>query len=236
VFFDLFDTLLHFDYSLMSEVSFKGKRIRTTTVAIFEKLGHDFKVAFSYEHLLEKALESHREITQLREREHREFPSLRRFQILAGKLGLEPSAAPVMVEEHMRQLYEIIYFPQEKKRVLDEIHEIPMVVASNFDHAVTARRSLEKTGLLNFLAQAHFSDELGWRKPAPQFFQMLEAKTGFAPERCLFVGDDPVADVVGASQAGFQVAWLNEKDTELTVAQQPSWTIEKLSDLLGILK
>jgi putative hydrolase of the HAD superfamily len=48
------------------------------------------------------------------------------------------------------------------------------------------------------------SSEVGWRKPAPEFFAALAAATGLAPADILFVGDDRANDFDGARAAGLQ--------------------------------
>lgn len=47
------------------------------------------------------------------------------------------------------------------------------------------------------------SSEIGWRKPASEFFQVLARRFGVAPERVLVVGDDLLNDYEGAAAAGF---------------------------------
>ncbi len=46
------------------------------------------------------------------------------------------------------------------------------------------------------------SSEVGWRKPAGEFFHALGQEVGAAPEKIVFVGDDPVNDYGGARAAG----------------------------------
>ncbi|MGI9176584.1 MAG: HAD-IA family hydrolase [Pirellulales bacterium] len=48
------------------------------------------------------------------------------------------------------------------------------------------------------------SSEIGWRKPAPEFFRWIENRLGVAPEGLLLVGDDPELDIAAATRAGWQ--------------------------------
>lgn len=80
---------------------------------------------------------------------------------------------------------------------------LPVALASNFDE-----RLLGLAGRLEPLTLAEHvfaSSELGWRKPAPQFFRAVEERLGLSPEQLLLVGDDPLLDVSAARQAGWQV-------------------------------
>lgn len=49
------------------------------------------------------------------------------------------------------------------------------------------------------------SSEVGWRKPAPEFFAAVARAAGCASGAILFVGDDERNDLEGASQAGLRV-------------------------------
>ena len=48
------------------------------------------------------------------------------------------------------------------------------------------------------------SSELGWRKPAPQFFQAVESRLQKEPESLLLIGDDPRLDIAAAKAAGWK--------------------------------
>ena len=48
------------------------------------------------------------------------------------------------------------------------------------------------------------SSELGWRKPAPQFFQAVESRLQKEPDQLLLVGDDPRLDIAAANAAGWK--------------------------------
>ena len=53
------------------------------------------------------------------------------------------------------------------------------------------------------------SEEAGYEKPDPRIFRdALEAAGLTAPERVLFVGDNPTADADGAKRFGMQAAWV----------------------------
>ncbi len=49
----------------------------------------------------------------------------------------------------------------------------------------------------------------GAAKPDARIFAQLERMAGVSAAEVLHVGDDPLADVVGATRAGMQAVWLN---------------------------
>jgi FMN hydrolase / 5-amino-6-(5-phospho-D-ribitylamino)uracil phosphatase len=73
----------------------------------------------------------------------------------------------------------------------------------------------------------------GAAKPDARIFAALAEMAGVNPEEVLHVGDDPLADVVGARQAGMQTAWLNRDLRTWPVAlAPPARTISTLAELL----
>ena len=51
----------------------------------------------------------------------------------------------------------------------------------------------------------------GAAKPDARIFAHLLREARVEPIEVLHIGDDPLADVVGATQAGMQTAWLNRE-------------------------
>jgi FMN hydrolase / 5-amino-6-(5-phospho-D-ribitylamino)uracil phosphatase len=73
----------------------------------------------------------------------------------------------------------------------------------------------------------------GAAKPDARIFAALAEMAGVSPEEVLHVGDDPLADVVGARQAGMQTAWLNRDSRTWPVAlAPPARTISTLAEIM----
>ena len=235
IFFDLFNTLLHLDYSLLPKVEFEGKRFPTTTREIYRRIQQEFDVSFPYSHFLGAYLEVRSRVEGMIRQELREFSCDFRFRQLQESLEIPEAAVPVMVKAHMGEMFRMMFLPAENGAVLDRLDRFPLVLASNFDHAETARRVLQKFQLTPRFAAIFISEEVGWRKPSQRFFESVIRGSGFDPQRCLYVGDDPDADVGGATQAGFQVVWLAGSTSEGTAQVAPKWRIDKLSELLELV-
>ena len=67
IFFDLFNTLLHFDFSLLPQVEFQGGLLPTTSVEVYRQLSESMDPSFSYPTFLEEFQESREIVTQLEE-------------------------------------------------------------------------------------------------------------------------------------------------------------------------
>lgn len=82
----------------------------------------------------------------------------------------------------------------------------PLGIASNFDQRL--RPICQGLPALRPCRWLMISSELGWLKPAPQFFQTIAESLRVEPCQLLYVGDDYRNDCLAALQAGWQAVWL----------------------------
>jgi putative hydrolase of the HAD superfamily len=85
-------------------------------------------------------------------------------------------------------------------------------------------------GLADGLDPIVVSCEVGWEKPDPRIFRHALDLAGVAPERCLMVGDDPVADIEGATALGMHAVRIDHG-----AADAANGTITTLAQLLRSL-
>ncbi len=86
-----------------------------------------------------------------------------------------------------------------------------LVVATNAadSGAAQVRAALDRVGLGQYFEAVYTVHELGARKPQPGFFLALERVLGLGRDEIGMVGDEFVADVLGATRCGWQAFWLN---------------------------
>ncbi len=78
---------------------------------------------------------------------------------------------------------------------------LPVALASNFDDRLLGLAAAVEP--LTLAAQVFASSELGWRKPAPQFFRAVETRLGLRPDELILFGDDAELDIAAARRAGW---------------------------------
>jgi putative hydrolase of the HAD superfamily len=78
---------------------------------------------------------------------------------------------------------------------------LPVALASNFDERLQAIAATVEP--LTLADHVFASSELGWRKPAAEFFRVVERRLGLRPAELLLVGDDPDLDIAAARRAGW---------------------------------
>ncbi|TAK00323.1 MAG: HAD family hydrolase [Chloroflexota bacterium] len=113
-----------------------------------------------------------------------------------------------------------------------------LAILSNWPLATTIDRYATAAGWAPYLAGIFVSQRIGAIKPHPAIFAFAAQHLAVPPREILHVGDDWAADVVGASAAGWRVAWLRgaQVDTPLptssrTSGPDPDLELDRLTDL-----
>lgn len=116
----------------------------------------------------------------------------------------------------------------ETGRVLRELSQrgLVLALASNYDSRLRSVQAGKPE--LAPLRHLVISSEVGWRKPAVEFFEAVCAATGTAPGKTLFVGDHPANDYDGARAAGLQAVWFARPSLALDAGRP---CLNRLKDL-----
>ncbi len=97
-----------------------------------------------------------------------------------------------------------------------------LAILSNWPLAATIDRYVEAAGWAPHLAAVVVSERVGTIKPHPAIFEAARHALGDPlPDTILHVGDDWVADVVGAKQAGWQAAYLHDRPHDSPLPGSP---------------
>jgi HAD superfamily hydrolase (TIGR01549 family) len=92
---------------------------------------------------------------------------------------------------------------------------------------------LQRCGIADLFAGHVTASAAGAAKPDARIFARLAQMAGVEAHRVLHIGDDPLADVVGATQAGMQAVWLNRDARQWPPEfERPARTISTLADII----
>ena len=219
VIFDLFDTVVLFDYMKMPEIVVKGNPRRTTMGVTYELL-RERCPDVGWDAFFD-ALADEDDALRAQKEAGKEISSTARFSGVVKRLVperpdlLAREFIEDLVGKHMRALLDCAHLPAEHPAVLEELgrtHRIALL--SNFDHAPAAEAMIDDMGLRKYFVHIAISDKLGWRKPHPRVFLRLVEELGVEPGETLYVGDTYETDVVGAKSAGLDAAWVNPRGLE----------------------
>jgi FMN hydrolase / 5-amino-6-(5-phospho-D-ribitylamino)uracil phosphatase len=90
---------------------------------------------------------------------------------------------------------------------------------------------LERCGIADLFAGHVTARTAGVAKPDARIFAQLAALAQVDAHEVLHVGDDPLADVVGATRAGMQAVWLNRDARAWPEGHAAPRTIRTLAEL-----
>lgn len=112
---------------------------------------------------------------------------------------------------------------------------ISLGIVTNGEMVFQARH-IDVLGLRELVDVVLISQAESLRKPEAALFQRAAERLGVPPGRCLFVGDNPEADILGAHAAGMQTAWLRRgANWPEALPPPPGATIDALSEVLTLL-
>ena len=103
-----------------------------------------------------------------------------------------------------------------------------LAVVSNGGHA-TRLTILQGLGFSHYFDEIISSELVGISKPNPEIFLHTSRQLNIVPENCLFIGDHPINDIQGATQAGMKALWL--QGFHKTGAHKPINTIQNLAEI-----
>jgi len=131
--------------------------------------------------------------------------------------------------------------PPETKSVIQELDRRGYIlgILANTITETEIPDWLEEEGIAHYFKAVVLSSKLGIKKPDPEIYWEAARRVGVDPSHCVYVGDNPLRDVVGTRNAGFGMVILmltpekHAKDPP-TGENVPDYIIYKLSDLLDI--
>ena len=239
--FDLFDTLILFEPTLLPKLNINGTVRYSTALPVFKLFNNYFeKIKFGDFYVAFK--KSYEDFQILKSKENREFTNKIRFDMMFRDMGIsgesenEEHIKNQLVVAHMNSLAGSMVFPESHRDVLNKIvkMEFRTCVLSNFDHASTVYKLMDKFRIRRYFEKIFISDEIGWRKPNPVVFKMALNQMGVKPEDTILIGDNYNDDIKGAFGVGIDPVFVERK--RIDDKSLAKFTISDLEQLPGMLE
>jgi putative hydrolase of the HAD superfamily len=104
------------------------------------------------------------------------------------------------------------------------------VITNGFDEVQSLK--IESSGITHFFSEIITSERAGARKPDPRIFGHAQELVRGRKEDCFMVGDNPLADMLGARQAGWDHAHFA---AEVKPDEHATYRVQHLDELRPIL-
>ena len=155
---------------------------------------------------------------------------------LVNELGIEIGWQTLLDDyEDKRSWRHLILFPRveeylQRKRV--EGYKLGIVTNGSIN---SQQPKIGGTGLDKLVDTYLISEQEQIRKPEPEIFLRAAARLDVATTECVFVGDNPQADVVGAKQVGMKAIWFKgHLPWPDALDAQPDHTITQFDEMFDL--
>jgi putative hydrolase of the HAD superfamily len=152
---------------------------------------------------------------------------------LCGALGIRESLGklnPVLMQRFSERRHWVAF--EDAVDTLRAIGErVPVHVLANWDDGLDG--VIRCAGLREFVHDVAASAALGAEKPDRACFEAFLTRNTLDPARVLYVGNEYIADVVGAREAGMTPVLIDRKNR---MPAADCWCIRALTDLIPLFR
>ena len=206
--------------------------------AAVQTLFREFGLGECTDEMVERYSRINKEYWERLERGELSKPEIlvRRFADFFASEGLDASKAPEFNEQYQVRLGDTVVFCDDSYELLSSLRGRVKQYAVSNGTVVAQTRKLRRSGFDRLLDGVFLSEELGYEKPATEFFDRVFAAIGGPDrERVLIVGDSLTSDIAGGNAAGIRTCWYNPKGEPNLTAAHADYEIRDLHGILDII-
>ena len=206
--------------------------------AAVQTLFREFGLGECTDEMVERYSRINKEYWERLERGELSKPEIlvRRFADFFASEGLDASKAPEFNEQYQVRLGDTVVFCDDSYELLSSLRGRMKQYAVSNGTVVAQTRKLRRSGFDRLLDGVFLSEELGYEKPATEFFDRVFAAIGEPDrERVLIVGDSLTSDITGGNRAGIRTCWYNPKGEPNLTAAHADYEIRDLHGILDII-
>lgn len=161
---------------------------------------------------------------------------VQRFQELATNVGFRVSA-PEISEDYLRSLGDQCHLlPGAEQLVADLSRAFKLVLATNGIASVQRSRFFASPINVHFESLV-ISDEIGYAKPAPEYFERVFDEIGDPDKsQVLMVGDSLSSDIAGGIGFGIDTCWFNPDNRDNESSFEPTYQVSRLTKVSEIAR
>lgn len=160
---------------------------------------------------------------------------LGRFVEFFAKEGIETDAVAFNNEYQLR-LGDTVVFIDGAYELVKRLRERVKQYAVTNGSLTAQKRKLNRSGLIELFDGVFISEEVGFDKPRPEFFEHVFARIPpFAKDEMLIVGDSLTSDMRGGGIAGVKCCWYNPHHAENDAGVHIDYVIDRLAKLEEIV-
>lgn len=117
------------------------------------------------------------------------------------------------------------------QEVIKELHKDYKIFVATNGPIKAAHTKVEKIGISKYITHIFCSEEIGFSKPFPEFFDYLFSKINTPREKAILIGDSLTNDVGSGMKNDFDTVWYNPNNQPLPDEYKPTIIINDLKEL-----
>lgn len=161
---------------------------------------------------------------------------VRRFEEFFASEGIDTTVAREFNDLYQVCLGDTVVFCDNSYELVSGLRGRVRQYAISNGTIVAQERKLRRSGLDKLFDGVFLSEQLGWEKPAREFFDAVFAGIGpVESDRCLIIGDSLTSDIAGGENAGIKTCWYNPHALPNRTGARVDFELRNLQDLLEIL-
>ncbi|WP_349549896.1 YjjG family noncanonical pyrimidine nucleotidase [Leuconostoc pseudomesenteroides] len=160
----------------------------------------------------------------------------RRFSDTLNQLNIKSDGQQLeqIYREHLNHNFHVIPGATNLLKQLKS-NGFRLIVGTN-GVAKTQHERLVGSGINNYFDEIFISEEIGYRKPEPQFFEtILDNNPDRNISNTVMIGDRLSADIVGANAVGMKSIWYNPHQNQTTSKSAPTYIANDYQDILDLI-
>ena len=155
-----------------------------------------------------------------------------RFILFFKEIGLDFNSAVSLNKLYCNMLGVNIKEIENAGKLLQSLYNNYEIVIATNGPKEAAINKLEKAKLKSYISGLVCSEEVGFSKPMPEFFDILyRIIKNKDKSNMLLIGDSLTTDILGGMNNGIDTCWFNPNNIELPKEYYPTMTINKLLQL-----
>ena len=206
--------------------------------AAIQSLFKEFGLGECSDEMLSRYSKINREYWRKLERGEMEKSQIlvKRFEDFFREEGLDTSLGKAFNEAYQVRLGDTIVFCDDSKDLVASLRgKVRQYVVSN-GTVVAQTKKLRRSGFDKLMDGVFLSEELGYEKPAKEFFDLVFQEI-HVPEknRVLIVGDSLTSDIAGGNRAGIRTCWYNPDAQVNETGAKADYEIRNLQEIWEII-
>lgn len=159
-----------------------------------------------------------------------------RFREFFAQIGADQSIAESFNREYQVTLGDHIEFIDNAKEILLSQKGNYVLAAVTNGTKVAQEKKLHRSGLDRIFDAIFISENVGWEKPNPEFFNCVFTQLGIVDKKeVLIIGDSLTGDMKGGWNAGIDTCWFNPGHKPNDLAIPVTYEIDCLCKIKDIL-